>query len=147
MNAYDIKQTKNLTPLTKEETEYIFNLGIITGSYAFGEYTKGISDINILLYNFYIQKIKKYETKIYIPDYNNKYDNIDITICYALSHEKISLNLLIFKDKNEFKLWKKTTEVMKKINEIPFINKKVINDRSRRIKIFSYIREEILRKI
>ena len=147
MNAYDIYQTKKLKPLTEKETEYIFEEGIITGSYVYGEHTKGISDIDILLYKFNIDEIDDYENKIYIPENNeNEYvlDSANRQMCHALSNKKELLNLLIFKEKNEFKVWRKTTLVMKKLDELTFM-KKILKSRNKRIQLFKFFRNEFLK--
>ena len=142
MNAYDLKQLQKVRPLTEKETKLIFDNGVVTGSTVFGSTTNHISDINILLYNFDFEQIKDFEKKLYEPlSPPSEYD--DRLIFYAMSHKNEKLNLLIFKDKKEFRTWARTTQIMIKLNEFRFMHK-FLDSRPIRIKLFKYFREQIL---
>ena len=71
-------------------------------------------------------------------------DSANRQMCHALSNKKELLNLLIFKEKNEFKVWRKTTLVMKKLDELTFM-KKILKSRYKRIRLFKFFRNEFLK--
>ena len=142
MNAYDLNQLKKVQPLTEKETKLIFDNSVVTGSTVFGSTTNHISDIDLLLYNFDFEQIKDFEKKLYQP-YALSTEYEDKLTFYAISHKNEKLNLLIFKDKKEYRIWKRTTQIMIKLNEFRFMHK-LLDDRPTRIKLFKYFREQIL---
>ena len=144
MNAYDIAQTKKLIPLTDEEFELINEKGISTGSYVFGGFIKGISDIDIIFHNFDITEIKDYDKKIYVPDNDSSKNEISIKSVYALGPEKYPLNLLFIKeDKELYKEWKRAARLMIKLKKIPKLARQ-FEDKKQRILMFEFLKDNFV---
>ena len=111
--------------------------GILTGSYVFGGYKKGISDIDYIIRDIYLNQQDLSDHFVY---HNADYDESDYFAFYVRTHAGRVLNILLMKNKQAFMQWNKATRIMHKLLNIPILNK-AFRDKQIRVKMFELLKE------
>lgn len=128
-------------------TDIIREKGTVFGSYLFGGYDPDKSDIDILLprdveYKDQFGKTKHFSERTF-EDYmvyvSQEYRDEVFTSIYVKTKKGMILNLFMFNDNYDFKVWHKATKLMIKICKLKHI-RKIIADKSKRVALFNSLK-------
>jgi hypothetical protein len=129
-------------------TDIIRSEGVITGSYIFGGYDPDKSDIDILLprdveYKNEYGEIRHFSERTfenYMVYVSQDYRDTEFTTVYVKTRKGMILNLFMFYDNSDFRLWCKATKLMKKICKLKHVRKIVAGSKHKRIALFEALK-------
>ncbi len=129
-------------------TDIIREKGVICGSFIFGGYDPDHSDIDVLLpsnveYTNDFGEIRHFSERTfeeYMVYVGGEYRDEVFTSIYVKTRQGAILNLFMFNDDSDFRLWCKATKLMKRICKLKHIRKIVAGDKHKRTSLFEALK-------
>lgn len=124
-------------PISARLYDRIKKHGVLTGSYVFGGWVKGASDIDYIIRN---TKVDQRDFESHFVYHNQDYDENQYFAFYVRTHAGKVLNILLMRDRQVFNQWNKATRIMHKLLNIPLLNK-AFRKKNIRVKMFELLKE------
>lgn len=141
-----IEDIRNLVdPLPEDLRHRILDEGCVFGSYVFGGFKQGVSDIDVLLYENKKSEILTFGELVYsnLGVYvSEDYSEYEFRSIYTLSESGQIYNLMFFHNREDLAVWIKAAHLMKKILKSSKYFKNIIRKRKKaRVELFEYLKD------